>query len=256
MTHGNQGSKMPKKKPPRLRRRYIGLILLLLMLAVLGIIIWAMGAMSTTKATPEILLPLFLIIGVTVLMVVLMAVALTANFIVGRKGEKPEALGMPAGSVSAVIALMLLLVFATFTVFLFTQIRSGEGEGFVSRGVTVDVLKNFPQNRILGLSVENPEAAAAERTYELTLAAGHPDSIDFAKNAATLVGTLLAAVAGFYFGGKATERGVDAGKSTSAGNANQENIASAAQATEVASRAQAPAAIARYTGDAGPENRA
>src|SRR5690349_15629924 len=101
------------RRPPWLRRRYLGLILLVLLLGVLVVVAAALASnVDLGKATPEILLPLFLILGLTVLMVVLMVVALTTNFVVGRKNGRPEALGMPAGSVSAVIALMLLLVFA------------------------------------------------------------------------------------------------------------------------------------------------
>ncbi|MGO4235825.1 hypothetical protein [Pseudarthrobacter sp. YAF2] len=205
------------RKPPRLRRRYVGLILLVLLLGALVILAAALaGKVDLGKATPEILLPLFLIIGLTVLMVVLMLVALTTNFIAGRKNGKPEALGMPAGSVSAVIALMLLLVFASFTIFFFTQIRFGEGDGYISRGVTAQALQALPQNRILQLNVQNPEADPAARTYEVRLAAEHPASVDFAQSASTLIGTLLSAIAGFYFGGKATKMGVDATRTAAA----------------------------------------
>jgi len=193
---------------------------LVLLLGVLVVVTAALASnVDLGKATPEILLPLFLILGLTVLMVVLMVVALTTNFVVGRKNGRPEALGMPAGSVSAVIALMLLLVFASFTIFFFTQIRFGEGDGYVSSGVTAQDLQALPQNRILQLNVQNPGADPASRTYEVKLAAEHPASVDFAQNAATLIGTLLTAVAGFYFGGKATKMGVDAMRSKASNGA-------------------------------------
>src|SRR6478752_1976430 len=212
------------RKPPWLRRRYLGLILLVLLLAVLLMLASAVaGKVDFKSATPEILLPLFVIVGLTVLMVVLMVVALTTNFIAGRKNGGPEALGMPAGSVSAVIALMLLLVFASFTVFFFSQIRFGEGDGYVSSGVTAQALQQLPQNRILQLNVQNPEADPAARTYDVRLAAEHPNSVEFAQNAATLVGTLLSAIAGFYFGGKATKMGVDATRAKAENDSAQAN---------------------------------
>ena len=86
---------------------------------------------------PEVTLTLWLVIGAAFLLVMIMIVALTSNFVVGRRAV-PGALGLPDGSISAIIALMLLLIFAISSVFLFNQIRAGEGEGFISTGVTVD----------------------------------------------------------------------------------------------------------------------
>ena len=156
----------------------LGLGVLLLLAVLLMLASAVAGKVDLKSATPEILLPLFVIVGLTVLMVVLMVVALTTNFIAGRKNGGPEALGMPAGSVSAVIALMLLLVFASFTVFFFSQIRFGEGDGYVSSGVTAQALQQLPQNRILQLNVQNPEADPAARTYDVRLAAEHPNSVE------------------------------------------------------------------------------
>lgn len=235
------------KQPRRLRRRHISLILLLLVLVSLAGILLGSGALVGfgINTTPEILLPLFLIVGAAVLLMTLMAVALTTNFIVGRKGDPPGALGMPEGSVSAVIALMLLLVFSVFTIYLFNQIRFGEGTGYISTGVTADALQALPQDRILELEVQNPEAEADARTYNVMLAAEHPASIDFAKNAATLIGTLLTAVAGFYFGQKATGSGVAAARAQSAADI------AAAQTTAGVAAAKGVAVRRKDEGDPG-----
>ncbi|MDQ0850656.1 putative membrane protein [Arthrobacter sp. B3I9] len=206
-----------------MRRRYVGLILLVFVVVALVNILFMLGQMihssqGQPQPSSEILLPLFLIVGLVVLLTMLMAVALTTNFIVGRKypEDRPGALGMPGGSVSAVIALLLLLVFAVFSVFFFNQIRAGEGDGFISRGVTADALKVLPQDRIIELNVENPQAEPTARTFAVKLAAAHRDSVDLAKNTATLVGTLLSAVAGFYFGGRATKMGAEVVKARTA----------------------------------------
>lgn len=73
-----------------------------------------------------------------------------------------EALGLPPGSVRALLALLLLVIFASMTVFFFGALR------------------NTPPN------VENGAAA------------------DIAKQVLTILGTLLAAVSGFYFGTTST----------------------------------------------------
>ena len=73
-----------------------------------------------------------------------------------------EALGLPPGSIRALLALLLLVIFASMTVFFFGALR------------------NTPPN------VENAAAA------------------DIAKQVLTILGTLLAAVSGFYFGTTST----------------------------------------------------
>lgn len=203
--------------PPRSLR--ITLITLGGLLLAVVIIIWALipGLTSvnkdgTTGPAPEVALTLWLVIGSTVILILLMAVALLANFVIGTRST-PTALGLPEGSVSAIIALMLLLIFAISSVFLFNQIRAGEGDGFVSSGVSADMLRELPQERILEASVENPDVTdAALRTYKVRIAAAHPDSVEFGKTSALTIGTLLTAVAGFYFGQRATQSGVHLGQ--------------------------------------------
>lgn len=58
----------------------------------------------------------------------------------------------------------------------------------------------------MSLDVENQgnSDTGAGRTYRVKLAAAHPASDDYAKSAAATIGTLVTAVAGFYFGQRAT----------------------------------------------------
>lgn len=200
------------------------LLILFAILVAVVVVLWAIvvptlgvsNGDGTKGPAPEVALTLWLVIGSAVLLLMIMAVAVLSNLVIKDRAT-PTALALPEGSVSAIIALMLLLIFAISSVFLFNQIRAGEGDGFISSGVTVDGLRSLPQERILEASVENPaETNAALRTYRVRLAAAHPDSIEFAKASALTIGTLLTAVAGFYFGQRATQFGVGLGKGTSA----------------------------------------
>jgi hypothetical protein len=181
----------------------VALIVVVVVAPTLG----AINSDGTTGPAPEVALTLWLVIGSAVLLLMIMAVALLSNYVIKNRAI-PTALGLPEGSVSAIIALMLLLIFAISSVFLFNQIRAGEGDGFISSGLTIEGLRSLPQERILEASVENPsETNAALRTYRVRLAAAHTDSIEFAKASALTIGTLLTAVAGFYFGQRATQSG-------------------------------------------------
>lgn len=107
-----------------------------------------------------------------------------------------EALGLPPGSVRALLALLLLVIFASMTVFFFGALR------------------NAPPN------VENGAAA------------------DIAKQVLTILGTLLAAVSGFYFGTTST---TNAAKIAGGTNNAAPTTASPQPATPLeASRASAP----------------
>lgn len=213
-----------------MRRRILGTAILA---AIAIILFWGVLSVPAllissegSTVSPEIIYTLWLVLGALALLGVLMIVALVINVVVGKRAV-PGPLGLPEGSIRAVIALLLLLIFASSTVFLYTQIRAGEGDGFVSSGLSVDALRGLPQDRVLEVVAENAEEpVAANRTYRARLAAAHPDSFEFGKTAALTIGTLMIAVSGFYFGGRATEialaRGRDDTKS-GAGNGNGPN---------------------------------
>jgi hypothetical protein len=80
--------------------------------------------------------------------------------------DPQQALGLPEGSIRAMIALFLIMIFVTFGLYLFRAIASGT--------------------------------------------ATNQDAVDVAKQLITTVGTLVVAVAGFYFGSRAVQvaRGV------------------------------------------------
>jgi hypothetical protein len=171
-----------------------------------------------SKLPPEVSLTLWLVIGAAILLLMVMALALTAFFVNG-KPTSTGALGLPEGSISAILALLLLLIFSITSLYLYNQVRAGEGTGFVSSGMTEAMVSQLPDGRVLSVNAENPTADPAARTYTVTVAAAHPDSIEIARNMLLIVGTLLSALAGFYFGQRATQAGIK--KAASAGPTGQ-----------------------------------
>ncbi len=94
-----------------------------------------------------------------------------------------EALGLPSGSVRALIALTLILIFAIMVIFLAFQFAPTYDE--------------FPANTTVvygGKNYTNPNGTITI-LYETSQAA-----VDFSKQVLTTVSTLVVALAGFYFG--------------------------------------------------------
>jgi hypothetical protein len=156
---------------------------------------------------PEISLPILAVIGVLVVFLALTLVAVT--FAAFNLSDRTQALALPEGSVRAVIALSLVMLFAILSVYLY---------GSLSRGGTI--VTSAPLNRAskddltkkLGTQVlytetaagdPNPAADQDKATYKVHYReTGNPASEDFAKQMLVLLGTLVTAVSSFYFGAK------------------------------------------------------
>jgi hypothetical protein len=155
--------------------------------------------------------------GLIVILLVAGLVALTLLLYLGTiihrtagVGTSRGALGMPEGSIRALIALSLVLMFAIIGV---TVLYSGmsTGEEIVSSGLTSAQIDDLENVQIISISVVDPNASPGAETYNVTARpeisqAGH----DFGLQLLTTVSTLVVAVAGFYFGSRAVAQGSEA----------------------------------------------
>jgi len=162
---------------------------------------------------PALLLPLLLTLGVILLIATLAAYAIVLHGI-GLSPEAPDsqALGLPEGSVRAVLALALVLVFAILSVFLFIQLQNPPQ--LESRGVTAEQLPLFGQGQVLQIK---PEASSSPTTYTVVVAPGTPGSTQVAQQLLTVLATLVTAVAAFYFGASVVKEAHAAATKDSAG---------------------------------------
>jgi hypothetical protein len=116
-------------------------------------------------------------------------------------GAEGEALGMPEGSIRALIAMSLVLIFAIIGV---TVLYSGlGGETTVSNGITSAELDKLENVQVVAISVVDPAASPGTERFNVTARAelsqaGH----DFGLQLLSTVSTLVVAVAGFYFGSR------------------------------------------------------
>jgi len=116
------------------------------------VVIWAGLYLFLKVGTDSINLPVIIITGVVFLLTVLGL--LTYSFSALGLANRDEALGLPSGSVRAVIAIMLLVIFAIVSIYVFSVVFT-----------------------------KDPK-----------------EGIDLGKQLITLIGTLVTAVASFYFG--------------------------------------------------------
>ncbi len=181
---------------------------------------------------PYIMLPIVLIVGVGSLLVTLGTLAVVYKRL--KLSDGRQALGLPEGSVRAVLALMLILLFFVSSIFFVTFLSDNE-QTRALKGVTAEQLALIPPGDIarqhlsttdttttteldstttqpgdLASAVvasqststaEENQAVVGAQLYDVDLyLRTSADSRELAKQAATAGSTLVAAIAAFYFG--------------------------------------------------------
>ena len=133
-------------------------------------------------------LPLLMIFGV----IAFTAVLTIAGRVFSRTNLscRDEALGLPSGSIRALIALSLIIIFAIMTIYMYDQL------------VPQTTLLQIPANQTIlypnGTAIQNPNGSYLILQNEPSQA-----QREFSMQTLTTVSTLIVALAGFYFGTKA-----------------------------------------------------
>jgi hypothetical protein len=186
------------------------LVAVVALVATIGSYAWGLGRFTKVGAfRPEIVLPALLL---SALVGLLMSLAiLVAVFRLLGLHNKEGSLGLPEGSVQAVIALSLIMIFAIMAVYLYSTLGADSPRRV---RVTRAQLLQMPAEQVLSAPVllEDPDP---EREDEDILAIDRaiPQNTvaqDFAKQIGTTVSTLVVAVAGFYFGSRSVAGAVAA----------------------------------------------
>ena len=164
--------------------------LFLLAIGLLALAAWALSQGLGKDVPAQIQLPLLLILGVVVLLMTLGAlVALMQQW---GLTDPQEAMGLPKGTIRAVIALGLILIFAISSVFL---VVSADATTVSLTGVTAERLQIIPLDRIVAVT---QEPGATTFTVALRVPTGFRDQIS--QQLLTVMATLVTAVVAFYFG--------------------------------------------------------
>lgn len=167
------------------------------------VILWCLSRivvfLDEHDAGPQATLAVNFVAAVVLLVLVLCTLAIVFNRL--ELSDPSRAMGLPEGSVRAVIALLLIMLFFLATMFLFSssQNRTDATMQRSLQGISAERLSGIPTDEILTLTTSE----AMPTLYDVTLTQrpiNTPTSNDIAKQLVTLLGTLVTAVAAFYFG--------------------------------------------------------
>jgi hypothetical protein len=163
-------------------------------------LVWILVKVTHSRINVDITisLPLIVIVGVTLLLIVIALVAFTFSRI--GLTSAGEALGLPDGSVRAIIALMLLVIFSIMSIFLYDSIATREPQtlshvsqtGLNDMRSHVMVIRQEPEEQAGG--------ATTDKTFIVTYRELNGPADDIAKQLIVMLGTLVTAVASLYFG--------------------------------------------------------
>jgi hypothetical protein len=156
----------------------------------------------------EYVLPLVAIVGVTALLLLLALVSV--SFAAANLSDRTQALGLPEGSVQSVIAISLVVLFVILSIFLYDDLAgSTETEVKSISDLTKENASKFESRYPKDLMLATAGPNEKDR-YTVYYRLPPPDQAtehakeDFAKQLLVLIGTLVTAVASFYFGSRAT----------------------------------------------------
>lgn len=159
------------------------------------------GRANGPQVEKEIGLPLLAIAGIVVLLVFLSLVSIA--FAIFDLDDKSQALALPDGSIRAVIALSLIILFAILSIFLYSSLSAGQLRTLadLTDQQRNDFLKVIPPAQIVMITTN--AVGTTDQRFTVYLRNGTQASEDFAKQLLVLLGTLVTAVSSFYFGSKA-----------------------------------------------------
>ncbi len=183
-------------------------------LMLIGLIAFAfwLSAARPELFPPEVYIGLYLVLGVSILLTLLLIMSQAFGHLNLLRADQP--LGLPEGSIRALIALILILMFLLIGIYLFRSLSPTAG---VLNGLTKDqvlalgaqvasftAVTPAPVTPVPGATVTPiPDTAI---TYNVTLVGAiGKDATSMAQQLLTTIGTLVVAVAGFYFGTRAVE---------------------------------------------------
>jgi hypothetical protein len=174
---------------------------------IIGFVIFAFIALNPNTGLTQGFEGVILLVSgfVTVALLLYLGALILRGLDMGAPGE---ALGMPEGSIRALIAMSLILIFAIIGIQVFAA--GSAGDPIVSTGVTqaqIDALRaDGAQVVQQTLHTPVPSAPAAPLYTVTTKTAMSQESHDFGLQLMTTVSTLVVAVAGFYFGSRAVSQ--------------------------------------------------
>lgn len=163
--------------------------------------VWFLG--HENALTAEVAITMVIVAAVVILLMVLGFTALIFRRLALTTRE--HAMGLPEGSVRAIIALLLIVIFAIIAVFLVANLDRQARESRVMEGLTVEQADALPSSEVLSRKVEARNSDDEPTRFTVVLRGQDAASKDLSQQLMTTLGTLVVAVAAFYFGSQAVQ---------------------------------------------------
>jgi hypothetical protein len=232
-----------------------------LLLFVFAAFVWWKGFPSNPESSHYILLSQIVLVGLA-LTVVFMAVLAIIYSVMGVE-NKEQALGLPEGSVRALLAFSLVLIFVCLAAFLFGEVNKNNQpvEGKTLTAVTETQLADLKTNFVVASELAKDQTGSLQ--YEQVAGSngaptndlkhplytvtyypkGNKDAEDFAKQIFTTLATVFVSVVSFYFGSSVTTSAAAAGAKAAQGPDGKPSALQAALTNALADSHNAQAAV-------------
>lgn len=190
-------------------KKYSGAILTcvgaLVLVGILCFIFWLLTGLAPKGDGGS--LPLLAIGGVVVLIFMLAAVAMVFSAL--GLSNRELAMGLPEGSIRAVIALSLIVLFSILSIFLYQGVSRGNVVTIAEMSVAdrTEFIKAHPN----ALDLQSVPTNGKAGFFDVSYRSANPASDDFAKQLLVLLGTLMTAITSFYLGAGTVTSAVKAG---------------------------------------------
>lgn len=180
----------------------------MILIGLLTIVLAMMGAavllLRATGISVVAGLPM-LAVGAVIVLVILLCL-LAVVFAMFDLQDRTQALALPEGSIRAVIALMLIVLFAILSIYLYGSLSTNSqlvDLGPLEATKEAGWRSQFGANYLSFVSVTDGKPHGYFRNIP------PQESVDFAKQLLVLVGTLVTSISSFYFGSKAATPSVN-----------------------------------------------
>ena len=190
------GAQGERQRPLRVVLSAGALLLLMLIISLLILSLLYRWLAGKNLFLPEVALPMLLLAAIVLFIA---GIAVLVNVYRSLElQDKRYALGLPEGSVRAIIALVLIFLFFVAITFIYFSIARGQPNSTLT-GLTPAQFAQIPATDLIS---STPVPATGTPTSYNVIIRGTASSAeqDIGKNLIVLLGTLITAIASFYFG--------------------------------------------------------
>ncbi len=186
-------------------------ILVLILLLTVVVTCFFVWGYNLPNVDPKHQVVMFTLLSITITILSLAVITVVFHIIHQHKdGENPHqefALGMPQGSVRALIALSLITSFILISLFLYQSLQKGSVK---LENVTRAEYLSIKSEKIISVDTVSHIDSTRSDTFNVRyISSPTEESVDFSNQLITVLGTLVIAISSFYFGSKATEQGTN-----------------------------------------------